>query len=164
MAVLAEFTCARDVTEDADWMKNDMQVADLRVRVWDNNLTTIEFVKDTLVLGTYRLCWRAFHELVADGTVEWITAFAEDSDKDGEPLILPSCIDEEVMLECVAEYPRRVIITIGKTNREIVFNGLRGDFLNMMDRASMEIEKQPDQGCYKNLDADSEGGGIRVVH
>lgn len=159
MAVLAEFSCARDTTEDADWLTNSIQVADLRVRIWDNNLVTLEFVKDTLVLGTFRLCWKSFHALVVEGTETWITAFAEDD----EPLFLPSCIDEGIMLECLAEYPRRVVITMGHTSREIAFNGFRGDFLTMMDRASMEIEKQPEQGCYLNHNSDTEGG-VRVVH
>ena len=159
MAVLAEFTCARETSEDADWLKHNIQVADLRVRIWDNNLVTVEFVKDTVILGTYRLCWKAFQSLVVDGTETWITSYNEDD----EPLLLPSCIDDDFMLECSAEYPRRVIITMGKTTREVAFNGLRGDFLNMMDRASMEIEKQPNQGCYKIHDDDIEGG-VRVIH
>lgn len=160
--IVAEYACERVASEDEEWIKQEMKVGDLRLRIWDHNLVTIEFVKDASVLGTYRFCWNSFFAWATDGLDEWFLNYVCED----HTYLVPSCVDNDVILESIAEPPFFVIITMGVIRREIVFNGLRGDFLRMIDMAAMKIEELPDQeGCFEKSDTDVDvGGGVRVLH
>jgi hypothetical protein len=161
--VLAEYTCERDASQDPEWVKNKIKVADLRLRIWDHNLVTIEFVKDQCAIGTYRFCWNSFHAWATEGLDHWFMRYPKDHT---DTYLKPSCVDEDVIIECYAAPPFRVVITMGVTCPEIVFNGLRGDYLRMTDTAAMKIQELPDQrGCFKKPDAKIDvAGGVRVLH
>jgi hypothetical protein len=154
--VLIERIIARRTSDDPYWVGFGMRGADLRLRAWDNNLVTFEFVNNDQVLGTYRLCWKGFSGFMSHFD-EWFFNQPEDA------TLAPSCIDKSVIIRCMTHDDFGLSVTIGVDKPELVCTCARSQFLTSMDEIAMILKDQPDAGCFKPTEQPDDNP-IRVLH
>jgi hypothetical protein len=138
--LLVEYTCARWLDEDLTWRKHGLPPADLRLRIWGNNLVTLEFIADDQTLGLYRLCWGAFRDFI-EHVDRWF--FQSET---YEPFT--SCIDPDVTICCMPYVNYGVSMTFGRPDPEFGFCAARDQYLAMLDAAARFMVDLPDADCF----------------
>ena len=143
--LIEEFVCQRKESIDEEISHRNLQPADLRIQILENNLVALSFGIEK-ELGTFRLCWGNYLEFV-DCIADWF--FDED-----DTIVGHSCIDEKVSIQCTAhsDYTITMALSIDDgENYDIIFTAPRGQFLNAVDNAATVLERMvPDEHvCYE---------------